>query len=173
MQLPNLNFISRIRRHHGLEHATIHVLIRRNPYLSLVGRSDWGGYSIYGPVETQEVEAAAHEALARLQAGEQELAIHPRCGTVLATTGIMSGIAAFFTLGIGRSRSRFRWAHLPETLMAATAAAILAQPLGLLLQQYVTTSGDVAHLRIVRVYKQRGGPVPIHRIDMGSEVGRT
>ncbi len=165
MSLPNLPFISRIRRNHGLEHATIHVLIQRNPYLSLVGRSDWGGFSIYGQVTTQEVESAAHEALARLRAGEQALAVHPRCGTMLATTGILSGVAAFFALGVRPSRSRFRWAHLPETLTAATVAAIIAQPLGLLLQQHVTTSSDVEHLQIVRVYKQRGGPVPVHRVE--------
>ena len=165
MSLPKLPFISHIRRNHGLEHATIHVLIQRDPYLSLVGRSDWAGFSIYGQVATQAVESAAHEALTRLQAGEHELAVHPRCGTVLATTGFLSGMAAFFALGVGRSRSRFRWAYLPETLMAATAAAIVAQPLGLLLQQYVTTASDVDHLQIVRVYKQRGDPVPIHRVE--------
>jgi hypothetical protein len=166
MDVLNLPFISRIRRNHGLEHATIHVLIQRSPYLSLVGRSDWEGFFIYGQVETQDVESAAHEALARLQAGERELAVHPRCGTVLATTGVLSGMAAFLALGAGNSRSRFRWAHLPEALMAATAAAIVAQPLGLLLQQYITTSSDVGNLRIVRVYKQRGGSVPVHRIEI-------
>ena len=165
MNLLNLPFISRIRRNHGLEHATMHVLMQRDPYQSLVGRSDWGGYSIYGQVETQAVEWAAREALARLQAGEGQLAVHPRCGTLLATTGILCGMAAFFALGVGRSRSRFRWIYLPEVLLAATAAAIAAQPLGLLLQQYVTTSSDVNHLHIVRVYKQRGGQVPIHRIE--------
>jgi len=110
MGLLDLPFISRIRLNHGLEHATIHVLIQQNAYLSLIGRSDWQGFSIYGQVETQKVEVAAREALNRLRAGEHQLAIHPRCGTVLATTGILSGIAAFFALGIGRSRSRFRWA---------------------------------------------------------------
>ena len=165
MKLFNLPFISRIRRNHGLEHATIHVLIQRNPFLSLVGRSDWRGYYIIGEVGTEQVESAAREALTRLQLGESELALHPRCGTMLATTGVMSGLAAFFALGVGRSRSRFRWAYLPETILAATVAALVAQPLGFLLQQYVTTSGDVGRTQIARVYKKRGGPVPMHRIE--------
>jgi hypothetical protein len=165
MKLPSLPLVSRIRRNHGLEHATIHVLVQHQPFQSLVGRSDWGGFSIYGQVETQDLEAAAREALARMQAGESQLAVHPRCGTLLATTGMLSGIATFLTLGVGGSRSRFRWAHLPEALLAATAAAIVAQPLGLLLQQYVTTSSDVGRLKIVRVYKQRGGSVPVHRVE--------
>lgn len=165
MKLLSLPFISRVRRNHGLEHATINVLIQRDPYLSLVGRSDWKGFSIYGQVGTEDVESAAREALARLQAGEGDLALHPRCGTTLATTGILSGMAAFFALGVGRSRSRFRWAYLPETLLAATVAAIVAQPLGLLLQEYITTSNDVGRLRILRIFKQRGDPVPIHRVE--------
>jgi hypothetical protein len=165
MKLPSLPLVSRIRRNHGLEHATIHVLVQHQPFQSLVGRSDWGGFSIYGQVETQQLEAAVREALARMQSGESQLAVHPRCGTLLATTGMLSGTAAFLALGVGGSRSRFRWAYLPEALLAATAAAIVAQPLGLLLQQYVTTSSDVGRLQIVRVYKQRGGSVPVHRVE--------
>ena len=165
MRLLDLPFVSRVRRNHGLEHATINVLIERDPYLSLVGRSDWKGFSIYGEIGTEEVDSAVREAFDRLKAGESELAVHPRCGTMLATTGVLSGMAAFFALGVGRSRSRFRWAYLPETLLATTAAAIVAQPLGYLLQQYVTTSNDTGQMRILRVYKQRGNPVPVHRVE--------
>jgi hypothetical protein len=165
MKLLSLPYVSRIRRNHSLEHATINVLIQHNPYLSLVGRSDWGGFSIIGEVETEDIQMAAQEALARLKAGESELALHPRCGTMLATTGVLSGVAAFFALGVGRSRSRFRWANLPEALVAATVAAIIAQPLGFLLQQYVTTSADVGPLQIARVDKKRANPVPVHRIE--------
>jgi len=165
MRLLDLPFVSRVRRNHGLEHATINVLIQRDPYRSLVGRSDWKGFSIYGEIGTEEIDLAVREAFDRLKAGESELAVHPRCGTMLATTGVLSGMAAFFALGVGRSRSRFRWTYLPETLLATTAAAIVAQPLGYLLQQYVTTSHDTGPMRILRVYKQRSNPVPIHRVE--------
>lgn len=165
MSLLKLPSISRVRRNHGLEHATINVLIQRNPNLSLVGRSDWGGFHIVGEVETGDLDSAAREAYSRLQAGESELALHPRCGTMLATTGVLSGMAAFLVMGVGRSRSRFRWEHLPEALIAATVAALLAQPLGILLQEHVTTTDDVSPLRIARIYKKRGGPVPVHRVE--------
>jgi len=166
MNFRDLPVWGRVRRNHALEHATMHLLTRRNPFLSLVGRSDWRGYSIYGQAATQEVAAAAHEALARLKAGETDLAIHPRCGTMLATTGVLSGLAAFVTLGaVGRPRSRFRWGSLPEVLLAASLAAVVAQPVGLVLQQYLTTSADVGNLQIGRIYKQRAGLVPIHRVD--------
>jgi hypothetical protein len=166
VSLLKLPSISRVRRNHGLEHATINVLIQRNPYVSLVGRSDFGGFHIVGEVETEDLDLAAREAYSRLQAGESELALHPRCGTTLATTGVLSGMAAFLVMGVvGRSRSRFRWEHLPEALIAATVAALLAQPLGILLQEHVTTTDDVSPLRIARVYKKRGGPVPVHRVE--------
>ena len=67
MGLFNLPMITRIQRNHGLEHATIHILSRRNGNLSLVGRSDWHGFTLYGPVDTSEVKHAAHEALRRLR----------------------------------------------------------------------------------------------------------
>jgi hypothetical protein len=163
--LLNLPFVATTRRNHALEHATIHILARQNPHLSLIGRSDWQGYSIYGQVETRLVEQAAHEALGRLQAGEHQLAVHPRCGTVLATTSVLSGMAAFLTLGFGRSRARFRWSSLPEVLLATTVAVLIAQPLGLLVEQHITTASDVSDLRIARVFQQRGGSLPIHRVD--------
>ncbi len=158
-------FVERIRRNHGLEHATIHVLTQRNPYLSLVGYSDWRGFSIYGQVETEQLQQAVQEALARLRAGERHLAIHHRCGTVLATTGILSGLAAFLVMGLSPSKSRFRWSSLPDALTAATAAVVLAQPIGLLLQQHVTTTGDVGNLKIGRIYREDRTSVPLHRIE--------
>jgi hypothetical protein len=159
------SFIQMIRRNHALEHATVHVLVERNAYVSVVGRSDWAGYSLYGEAETRQVERAAHEALTRLRAGERRLAIHPNCGTVVATTGVLSGLAVFFTLGLNPGRGRFRWSSLPEAILAATSAALLAHPLGLLLERYVTTASDIGDLSISRVYRKLGSSVPVHRIE--------
>ena len=47
--------ISRIRRNHGLEHATIHVLSEANPRRRLIGRSDYGGFWLLGEVSTEEL----------------------------------------------------------------------------------------------------------------------
>jgi hypothetical protein len=159
------SLIQMIRRNHALEHATVHVLVERSAAVSLVGRSDWAGYSLYGEAETRRVERAAHEALARLQAGEHSLAIHPNCGTVVATTGVLSGLAVFFTLGLSPPRGRLRWTNLPEAILAATGAALLAHPLGILLERYVTTASDIGDLSISRVYRKAGSPVPVHRIE--------
>ena len=159
------SLIRAVRRNHALEHATIHVLTELCPGISLIGRSDWKGYLLYGNVDTELVERAAYEALNRLRSGERWLAVHPRCGTILATTGVLSGLAVFVTLGFSNPRGRWRWAHLPEAILAATVTAVLAQPIGLLIERYLTTSADVGNLSIRRVYRQSGSRVPVHRIE--------
>jgi len=161
------SLIRAIRRNHALEHATIHILAEARPGISLVGRSDWKGYLLYGNVDTGLVEWAAREALARLKSGEHWLAVHPRCGTILATTGVLSGLAVFVTLGISNPRGRLRWANLPEAFLAATVTAVLAQPLGLLVERYLTTSADLGELSIRCIHCQSGGRVLVHRVETG------
>ena len=56
-------------------------------------------------------------------------------------------------------------AGLPEVLLATTVAVLTAQPLGLLVEQNITTASDVGDLRIARVFQQRGGSMPTHRVD--------
>jgi len=56
--LLNLPVIRRIRRNHGLEHATIHMLSRKQKNLNIAGRSTSAGFYLYGNVPTAEVEAA-------------------------------------------------------------------------------------------------------------------
>lgn len=166
MSLPNSSLITRIQRNHGLEHATIHILSRRNGNLSLVGRSDWNGFTLYGPVDTSEVKHAAQEALRRLRQGEAELAVHPRCGTVVATTGLLTGLAAFVALSLDRSSSgRFRWTSIPGAVLAATLAAVIAQPLGLLLQERFTTTGQPGNLEIKNVSVNPTGNLITHRVE--------
>lgn len=165
MGLSNLPFIARIQRNHGLEHATIHILNRRNGNLSLVGRSDWNGFTLYGPVDTAEVKHAAQEALRRLRQGEAELAVHPRCGTVVATTGLLTGLAAFMAFSLDNSRGRFRWTSIPAAILAATLAAIVAQPLGLMLQERYTTCGDPGSLEIKNISVNPNSGLIIHRVE--------
>ena len=161
-----LTLIAHIRRNHGLEHATVHVLSQRHTHLAVVGRSDWNGFTLYGPLDTAEVNQAVHEALHQLQQGEAHLAVHPRCGTVLATTGLLTGLAAFLAIGLdGNSRSRFRWAAFPSAVLAATLAAIFAQPLGLLLQERYTVTGNPGNLAVKTVTTRPVGNLIVHRIE--------
>ncbi|MBI3360420.1 MAG: hypothetical protein HY023_04850 [Chloroflexi bacterium] len=156
--------ISRIRRNHGLEHATIHMLSARFRGTSLVGRSTPGGFYLYGEVTTEAVDEAAREALSRMKNGEHHLAIHPGCGTNFVTAGFFAAIAAFIALlGSGRG-ARSRLGRMPAVIIATTAALILAQPAGFALQQY-TTSGEPGALEIKSVTLLSRKPVTTHRVD--------
>jgi len=117
-------------------------------------------------VETEEVAAAVSEALARLQGGEHSLAVHPRCGTNLATAGVLAGLSSFVAMS-GRSKSRL--AKLPQVVLAATMAVMAAQPLGLALQKHVTTSPEVEGVTIEEITRQRRGSVVVHEVIIKSQ----
>ncbi len=156
--------VSRVRRNHGLEHATLHVLAERNPRLSLAGHSDISGFWILGNISTDDLRSAVQEALRRLNGGEHNLAVHPNCGTNFVTAGIMAGGAATFSMfGVG-NRLRDKLERLPLAAVMATLALMAAQPLGLLLQERVTTSGEPEGLEIVDIIPSARGRIKAHRI---------
>jgi len=173
MNILEIPLIARIRRNHALEHATIHVLTEHKPRRHLMGRTTTRGFYLFGEVEAEEVVVAVSEALVRLQRGEHSLAIHPRCGTNLATTGVLAGLSSFVvmqlsygpTTGSGRSKSRL--ANLPQIIMAATIAVIAAQDLGLAVQKHVTTLPEVAGVTIEEITRQRRGRILIHHVFLG------
>ena len=121
LELP---VISHVRRNHGLEHATLHVLANYLPHTMLVGHSDIGGFWIIGDVPAELLHAAVQEAVARLRAGERQLAVHPNCGTNYVTAGALAGLAgAASMLGSGR-RWQDKLARLPFAAALATIALI-------------------------------------------------
>ncbi len=160
-----LKFLQKIRQIHALEHATIHILSWRYPNLRILGRSTDSGFYIYGNVDTEALAAAVSEALVRLQRGETELALHPQCGTNLATAGVLAGLSAFLAL-VGKPRRR--WTRLPEAITLATLALLLAQPLGLMVQRYITTSPDMTDISIKEIKRFDRGAVRIHKVEICS-----
>jgi len=155
--------ISRIRRNHGLEHASLHMLSRRHPRCSLAGHSDSGGFWLIGDVPTEDVYAAVEEALLHLRNGEYHLAVHPNCGTNFVSAGILAGLGAFIGL-LGARRFREKLERLPLVATLATLALILAQPLGLLLQEQITTAGELGNLEVVEIIPSRRGRLRAHRV---------
>ena len=156
--------ISRVRRNHGLEHATLHVLAERHPGRPLAGHSDLGGFWIIGDLSVEELASAIQEARARLESGESKLAVHPNCGTNFATSGVLAGLAAAVVMfGVGK-RARDNLDRLPLAILVATLALIVSQPLGLLLQEHVTTSGVLGRLRVVEIIPRLQGKVKAHRV---------
>jgi hypothetical protein len=166
MSILDWPLIARTRRNHGLEHATVYVLGTRHPGISLVGRSTPNCFYIYGNLTVDQIRSAASEALTRLHEGESHLTIHPGCGTNLVVSGTLAGAAAFTAMNIGPRRKR--WEMLPTAMMAATLALLLAQPIGPLLQERVTTSADMSTMEILGVWRTNTSGIPVHRVDTRS-----
>ncbi len=156
--------LAQIRRNHGLEHATIHILAQRFPGRFLAGHSDASGFYLWGDVPQEAVEAAVQEALSRLRQGEDYLAVHPGCGTNYLTMGALGGVAAMVTL-TGTERSwKAKWDRFPWLVLTLLGAFMLAQPLGRWIQTYITTSSDVEGLEVVGVRRLSRPGRPIYRV---------
>lgn len=154
---------SRIRRNHGLEHATIHVLSGMRPRARMAGHSDSGGFWLLGELSTEDVYTAVEEALTRLRSGERGLAIHPNCGTNLVTAGVAAGLSSALAFG-GARNDRQRLERIPLAILFATGALLLARPLGTRLQQRVTTSGVPGDLHVVEIRRTTRGNLTAHRV---------
>lgn len=170
MSILDLPIIVQTRRSHALEHATIQVLNRRHPATSLTGRSVPGGFYVYGHVTAQDVQSAAMEALARLRGGAHHLAIHTRCGTNLVIAGILAGLVSFLTMLPGDDRSRRE--RLPLVTLSVTLALLFAQPLGPLVQQYITTETNLFNTCIMDVQSSKMGSIPVHKVQLDHRGGR-
>ena len=156
--------IARLRRNHGLEHATLHILSQRTSKRRLAGYSDAAGFWILGELSTQEVQSAVQEALQRMQAGERSLAVHPNCGTNFVTSGVLASLAAVIAMFGTGQRKRDWLERLPLAATLATLALIISQPLGLLIQERVTTSGQPEALEVVKITPTHRGRMQAHRI---------
>jgi hypothetical protein len=162
--LMNFPAVSRIRRNHGLEHATLHILSKKHPGVNLAGHSDARGFWLLGEVPIDEVQDAIEEALRRMRNGEHDLAVHQNCGTNFVAAGSLAGLAAGVAmLGGGRS-TRDKVERLPMAMAFATIALILGQPLGSLLQEHVTTSGQPGDLEVTEIVASRRGGVRAYRV---------
>ena len=148
---------SAVRQNHALEHATIVLLSRAYPDVRLAGISFAAGFFVFGAVPTEAVTPAAEQALHRLRGGEPEMAIHERCGTNLAVAGILTGLSA---MSVARLRRPYN--SLNNVILASTAALVLARPLGLLVQKYVTTRTPNDSMRVTGVRALNLFGVPAH-----------
>jgi hypothetical protein len=163
MSILDIPVLSRIRRNHGLEHATITLLSQRFPNCRLAGYSFPGGFFLLGDVPTAEVRELVAQALSRMNNGERSLAIHPNCGTNYAVSGLVAGALAWLGMAGAKSK-RDQLERLPLVVTLATLGFILSAPLGPKVQEYVTTSGDPNGLSIVDIFPVRFGQLSLHRI---------
>lgn len=163
MSILDLPVISRIRRNHGLEHASLSILSLNDPTLALAGISFPAGFIILGDVDTGQLRSAVFQALNRMQNGEKHLAIHPNCGTNYVTSGITAGLLAWLGMSGARDR-RQKLDRLPLVISLVTLAFIYTRRLGPIIQGRITTSGEPAGLRIVDIFPVRLGNFCLHRV---------
>ena len=156
-------FVLNTRRNHALEHATLHVLATKYPNKPMAGHSNPTGFFILGSLPTEDVRWAVNEAESRLRAGESNLAIHPGCGTNLATSTLAAATFAWFAMRGGRSTFG-RLMRLPLALMFAFVGAVVSRPLGPVLQQKITTDANLGSLRVLSTEPAMSGRMQAHRV---------
>jgi len=156
--------VSRTRRNHGLEHATLNILAKIFPDRNMAGHSDSNGFWLVGDVPTDAVQGAVDEALQRMRAGEHNLAVHPNCGTNLVTAGSLAGLAGALGMWGAGPRKRDKLDRFPLVAVLATLALMVAQPLGMNLQKHITTSGIPGTLEVIKITPTKRGRLQAHRV---------
>ncbi|CAN5888717.1 hypothetical protein BH23ACT11_BH23ACT11_16150 [soil metagenome] len=137
-----------LRRNHALEHATIVVMMERQPGRKFNGFSTDDGFFVQGVRSLEEVDSAAREAAQRLKNGERRLAIHRNCGTTIVAANLLAAIFFLAALGVGLylglALGNF-FLLLVGTMLLSFALRI---PLSLFLQRFVTTEQDLKNAEV-------------------------
>jgi len=135
-----------LRRNHALEHATIVVMMEREPGRKLNGFSTDDGFFVQGVRSISEVESAAKEAMRKLQNGEKRLAIHRNCGTTIVAANLLAAVFFLVTLGF------FLYLGVGNLYLMILGSVVLAFalriPLSLILQRFVTTDADLTNAEV-------------------------
>ena len=160
--------LRRLRRNHGLEHATIAVLLERGVSPPLAGNATPWGFLVYGRVSTEEVDAAVAEALLRMHAGHQELAVSPYCGTNLVVGAVLTGVLA----GLAMRRTGRLWQRVPLIGVGLVGATLVRRPLGEMVQRRYTTLSDMTGVRVGRVRRVDMGRVTVHLVTVTHQANR-
>lgn len=138
-----------LRRNHALEHATIVVMMEREPGRKFNGFSNDDGFFVQGVRSLGEVEDAAREAIRRLKAGERKLAIHRNCGTTIVAANLIAAIAFLAVIGTALFMGLGLGLELYLLVLGGMVLSLaLRVPLSLLLQRFVTTEQDLSNAEV-------------------------
>ncbi len=146
-----------VKQNHALEHATIVLLAKKYPDAKLSGVSTALGFFVFGEVPTEAVMPTALEALNLLRTSQPELAWNERCGTSFAVAGALTGLSA---MAVARLRRPYGTAN--NVILASTAALLVARPLGLTVQRYVTTQTPNETMRVLEAIPMNVLNAPAH-----------
>lgn len=167
--IPGFKEFLIIRQVHALEHATVWMLSDKvnykktklsTNYLStdnetIGGLSTEKGFYLYGEINSLQLRQAVNLALIRLQQGEWNLALHPRCGTNSSVAAILTaGMAATAHFALPRSPLH----QVMGMGLAALTANYIAPDIGIYVQKYITTAipFNLKLQKITRITDQLG-----------------
>ena len=154
--------LRRVRKNHGLEHATVTVLMEKGVRPPMGGYSTPGGFFIFSKASEGLVSESVIQAYSRMAAGEHDLAVSPYCGTNLAT-GMLLGSFLFGRM-MGKRSARGKLLRLPVALVAFGLGMALGRPVGNALQRRFTTLGDVSDGEVLGISSFGIGPFSIQRV---------
>lgn len=160
--------LRRTRQHHAIEHATLTLLAERYPGRRLAGYSDPAGVSLLTDLPQPAVRRALTDALARLQAGEARLAIHPFCGTNLLATALLATtlLTTVAALLDRRGAAKDPLSRFGVTGLVLLPVLLLGPMAGMWLQRY-TTLASIQERRCTELRPLAWGRLKGYRIVFG------
>ena len=140
--LPGFKELLMLRQVHALEHATVWVLSnlenkQNRDNTSIGGLATEQGFFLYGKINLLLLDKAVKIALKRLQQGEWDLALHPRCGTNTAVAAAMT-TTAMLAAHVILPKDFF--SQIVGVGLTGLACNHLAPEIGMSVQKYLTTS---------------------------------
>ncbi|MGM0436829.1 MAG: DUF6391 domain-containing protein [Bacillota bacterium] len=145
-QLYQIATNPKLRKNHGLEHATINILEKEYGYNDLAGYAEEDGFYIMGVNNNIYVEEAARKGLNLMKNGKNELAIHKRCGTSMTVANFLSAIIFLFLLFTSGYFS------ILNMIIAIVVANLIGPYLGQIVQRKFTTTSEVKEMEIKKSY---------------------
>ena len=156
-----MHIVDRIRKNHGLEHATVAVLLAQNHKIrGIAGNALHNGFFILADLDTVDIRNASEEALWRMQNGESDLAVSPFCGTNIVVGAGLTSIAAILSIKTARNFPH----SIPRVLSNSVLALLLAKPLGNWVQAKYSTSWNVEKMQIGEIRQYKIGNFVVHKI---------
>lgn len=138
-----------LRRNHALEHATIAVMMEREPGRKLNGFSNDDGFYVQGARSLEEVDSAARAARDRLHEGEKRLAIHRNCGTTIVAANLLAAVTFIGVIAAGLFMGMGLGIEFYLLLVAGMLVSLMLRvPLSLFLQRFVTTQHNLSNAEV-------------------------
>ncbi len=149
-------WISAARKNHGLEHATVSLLLERGAPTPMGGYSVPGGFIIWTKATPEAVTSAVEDSLQLLEEGHSDLAISEHCGTNVVVSALLGGMTAYLA-----GRGRGLWPIVRGAVLGLVVAKILGPPIGKLVQRTLTVSAEASGMSIKSTRVLRQSPISI------------